>query len=179
MVSVSDYVENAMKKLTEHDELVWENSFRRRAIRWFPLKDKCERCRSAPAVDRHHKDGNVRRNVASNIAHLCRRCHMIEDGRVEQLVRRNKEVLRFSRIIPPKPCSICSRMSKPTWKGRCHRCDIYLRRHGHEWSPIEPKTHCKFGHEFDESNTWICKQGTRHCRKCHAEREARRRQKRI
>jgi hypothetical protein len=28
------------------------------------------------------------------------------------------------------------------------------------------KTHCKHGHEFDEANTYIAKNGTRHCRAC-------------
>ena len=34
---------------------------------------------------------------------------------------------------------------------------------------------CKKGHPFDEANTWTEKNGQRHCRKCHAEREALRR----
>lgn len=31
-----------------------------------------------------------------------------------------------------RPCSICSAMVKVTWKGRCHNCDMYFRRHGIE-----------------------------------------------
>lgn len=30
------------------------------------------------------------------------------------------------------------------------------------------KTHCKYGHPFDEKNTYIYKNGGRHCRKCDA-----------
>lgn len=33
------------------------------------------------------------------------------------------------------------------------------------------KTHCKYGHEFNEANTLITKEGWRSCRKCHADRQ--------
>lgn len=49
----------------------------------FALAAVCERCETAPAVDRHHKDGNPLNNVAGNIASLCRRCHMEVDGRIK------------------------------------------------------------------------------------------------
>ena len=55
------------------------------ARRWFALPDICERCREAPPLDRHHKDGNPQNNAADNIAFLCRRCHQVEDGRYERL----------------------------------------------------------------------------------------------
>ncbi len=32
------------------------------------------------------------------------------------------------------------------------------------------KTHCKWGHPFDDGNTWIEKDGSRHCRECDANR---------
>lgn len=34
-------------------------------------------------------------------------------------------------------------------------------------SPLVNKTHCKSGHEFTFENTWIEKNGARHCRACH------------
>lgn len=34
---------------------------------------------------------------------------------------------------------------------------------------------CKRGHPFDEANTWYEKNGCRHCRKCHADNERRKR----
>ena len=37
------------------------------------------------------------------------------------------------------------------------------------------KTHCKFGHPFDEKNTYIRKNGSRECRKCDAIRMAKKR----
>ena len=40
--------------------------------------------------DRHHIDGNGRNSDPSNILVLTRRDHMIEDGRMEALIKRNK-----------------------------------------------------------------------------------------
>jgi len=37
------------------------------------------------------------------------------------------------------------------------------------------KTHCKNGHEFTEANTFMTKEGWRACRRCHADREKKRR----
>lgn len=37
------------------------------------------------------------------------------------------------------------------------------------------KTHCKQGHEFSEANTYTAKNGGRHCRRCKADCEQRRR----
>jgi hypothetical protein len=51
---------------------------------WFPLAEKCERCETDGAVDRHHKDGDPFNNVPENIASLCRRCHMEVDGRLHR-----------------------------------------------------------------------------------------------
>lgn len=39
----------------------------------------------------------------------------------------------------------------------------HFRRHGNK---------CRKGHEFTPENTWVEKSGQRHCRKCHADREA-------
>jgi NUMOD3 motif len=45
----------------------------------------------APAADRHHIDGDGRNNEPDNIEFLCRRHHMIEDGRMDRLrVRMSK-----------------------------------------------------------------------------------------
>jgi integrase/recombinase XerD len=57
---------------------------RQRARYWFVLADVCERCNEAPAVDRHHVDGDPLNNVLENIQSLCRRCHMDVDGRLYQ-----------------------------------------------------------------------------------------------
>jgi HNH endonuclease len=44
-----------------------------------------------------------------------------------------------------------------------------LDRHHHKI-----KTHCPSGHSYDEANTYIHRNGSRKCRKCHTERENRR-----
>lgn len=100
---------------------------RHRAKRLYPLKD-CERC-GVPATDRHHKDGNTGNNSPGNIARLCRRCHMVEDGRLERFkesARRNGAL----RKQPPKPCINCGVLAKPRRKKLCHRCADYFGRTG-------------------------------------------------
>lgn len=53
------------------------------------------------------------------------------------------------------------------------------RRRGVGFSGVNyRKTHCKHGHEFDERNTYRDAKG-RHCRRCHALREADRRERRA
>lgn len=56
-------------------------SGRSRALRRF-TKKPCEICGEPQKVDRHHVDGNTKNNEPSNLRYLCRRCHMIEDGRM-------------------------------------------------------------------------------------------------
>ncbi len=54
---------------------------RTRALRLFPVIGPCVVC-GAPKTERHHIDGNTANNAASNIEALCRRCHMVKDGRL-------------------------------------------------------------------------------------------------
>ena len=61
------------------------NSGRNRTIKRFKI-DKCEIC-SKQAIDRHHKDGNTLNYKKDNIQFLCRRCHMIIDGRLKKFNR--------------------------------------------------------------------------------------------
>lgn len=71
-----------------------EHSGRFRAQRAFKELGMCSRCSKKKATDRHHKDGDTRNNNPSNIAFLCRRCHMVEDGRMVNLVVRNKRSVK-------------------------------------------------------------------------------------
>lgn len=66
-----------------------------RARRYYPL-DKCELC-GAPATDRHHRNGDHRDNRPENIAGLCRRCHMSEDGRLARFIALNPSGWRHPR----------------------------------------------------------------------------------
>lgn len=43
----------------------------------------------------------------------------------------------------------------------------------------QKKTHCKQGHEYDEKNTRVTKDGKRYCRACDRERDAERRKNKI
>ena len=93
-----------------------------RARRKFKLNN-CEDCGKL-AIDRHHEDGNPGNNSAENVFSLCRRCHMIRDGRLEKL----------RKMCPPtkdpKPCTNCQKLSKPLRRGLCHACNEYMRRNG-------------------------------------------------
>lgn len=125
----------------------------------------CEHC-GKPACDRHHKDGNTLNNETSNIAILCRRCHMVVDGRLA--------VIRVSgkprRAAVVSVCKVCGNEYRPLRSGRCLRCASYFYRRGEE-RPANPRTvcHCPRGHEYTEANTRIDKSGCKNCRACRAE----------
>lgn len=111
---------------------------RARAQRRYSLEGGCQDC-GKPATDRHHKDGNTGNNIASNIAILCRRCHMIADGRLERF--------KATRLKPkpPKACLVCGRIgtSSATMylrQGRCNRCSAYFKKHGKERPMVERVT---------------------------------------
>ena len=87
----------------------------------------CEKC-GEPGTDRHHKDSNTGNNDRSNIAILCRRCHMSIDGRLDALKKRLAG--RPMEITPPQPCSNCSVPYKPLRRGLCAACSVYLSRTG-------------------------------------------------
>lgn len=59
---------------------------RKRALKAYPNVGPCTRC-GAPKAERHHIDENTANNDPSNIAILCRRCHMLVDGRLEAVRR--------------------------------------------------------------------------------------------
>ena len=55
---------------------------RNRARARYKQKRPCVVCNS-PQTERHHRDGNTFNNEQGNVPFLCRRCHMIEDGRMK------------------------------------------------------------------------------------------------
>lgn len=107
------------------------NSGRRRARTAFPILTPCENCGRTDDVERHHKDANTLNNDRSNIAMLCPRCHMKEDGRYYRLAEIGK-AQAIRNIQPPKNCLVCGRIFKPLRRGRCECCDWYFRTHGAE-----------------------------------------------
>lgn len=81
---------------------------RQRAQKLYKLPDNCERCGSTKSIERHHKDENTLNNAPENIAFLCRKCHMIEDGRLEKLRGEEAEI---TDLI----CAVCAKsFSVPT-----------------------------------------------------------------
>ena len=52
---------------------------------------------------------------------LCRRCHMVEDGRMAAL--KAKQPHQRGDVFSPKPCVECGRAYKPLRKGLCKCCD--------------------------------------------------------
>lgn len=62
-----------------------KTSGRARAIRMYAFLGECQKCGERPAYDRHHKDGNTANNDPANVLFLCRSCHMIVDGRMNNL----------------------------------------------------------------------------------------------
>lgn len=73
---------------------------RDRASRWFIVSRFCEKCNRKIHIERHHKDGNSLNNDRQNLQFLCRRCHMEEDGRMQQfnsLIRKRDEKGRFMK----------------------------------------------------------------------------------
>ncbi len=119
------------------DELANLEGYRKRARVRYKLPAKCRYC-DAPPTDRHHKDGNPRNNLPSNIDFVCRRCHMVEDGRLARLVAVARATAPL-RVTVAKRCVNCNGTSKPKplRKGRCHKCNEYLRRTGRERPPIQ------------------------------------------
>ena len=49
---------------------------RHRAQRGYRRLGRCARCRSAPAVDRHHRDNDPGNNTRDNVMFVCRACHI-------------------------------------------------------------------------------------------------------
>lgn len=90
----------------------------------------CQCCEGRVAIDRHHKDGDIENNSPDNIELLCRRCHMMKDGRLRSLAR-----LPRRPPASPKPCSNCGTPYKPLRKGLCDRCYSFHRKHGFKWTP--------------------------------------------
>ena len=88
---------------------------RQRARRWYPTRRFCETCGVAPA-ERHHRDGNQMNNEESNIAWLCRACHMAIDGRLTRSAARGRTMAIHTR----ETCVVCGASFRA--KGKVRRC---------------------------------------------------------
>ena len=86
---------------------------RARARRRYPL-GPCEKC-GAPGTDRHHKDGNLDDYSRENILILCRKCHMVIDGRLAKMPHPGGKRITFS-------CSKCGSAKMPFRRTLCGKC---------------------------------------------------------
>jgi hypothetical protein len=117
----TDYLELGKRRWKDNPSSSAAHS---RAISHYGVLGVCMDCGKLRTVERHHKDGDPANNEASNIAFLCRRCHMVVDGRLE----------RFRQLRPPvrpaKICSECGKFSAGKYlrRGLCHACNERKRR---------------------------------------------------
>jgi hypothetical protein len=58
---------------------------RKRAEKMYPHAGPCVEC-GAKKSERHHVDGDTSNNAPGNIKFLCRRCHMVADGRLARFI---------------------------------------------------------------------------------------------
>ncbi len=111
-----------------------------RAQHWFP-SGPCEKCGSLNG-ERHHKDTNTLNNDPSNVEMLCRRCHMLEDGRLERLCETARRVNAAGRAI-----------AVAILKARTH-C-----KHGHEYTTentriVNGHRHCRKCRKAVDAERW-------------------------
>jgi len=96
-----EHIEKRKRFGAEHPNWKGENvtkkGGRTRAQRLYPNIGPCSECGN-PRSERHHKDDNPANNVPSNIAILCRSCHMRKDGRLAQIS--NRSTRRIEAILP-------------------------------------------------------------------------------
>jgi hypothetical protein len=96
---------------------------RKRARAVVPKMVACMRCGSRDKrLERHHVDGDTGNNSVLNIRIVCRRCHMVIDGRLDKLKTAGPTPQ------PPKPCDECGKLAKPLRRGLCHACNERKRR---------------------------------------------------
>jgi uncharacterized protein YlaI len=93
---------------------------RQYARRRFRLPAICAECEVAPAVDRHHWDGNPLNNAPTNLYPVCRACHLRIDGRIEAM---------RERIARMQAASRGAKLGRATCSN------------GHPWTPETTYTH--------------------------------------
>ena len=61
---------------------------RHEAEKLYEIGGPCENGCGGIAVDRHHLDDDTTNNAPENVMRVCRRCHMLLDGRLERAAER-------------------------------------------------------------------------------------------
>jgi DNA-directed RNA polymerase subunit RPC12/RpoP len=93
-----------------------------RARRWYPNRAACEVCGSS-VTEIHHRDGNPLNNAPGNVAYLCRRDHMIADGRLQTLAQPSPDSLQrradaVRRSYTPELRALRRRQAADRWRER-------------------------------------------------------------
>ena len=104
--------------------------------------ESCERCgKETTFLDLANKGKYVR--SFKQWWFLCRRCHMVTDGRLQKLIDNDKGRVRRP---PEKPCEACGKIFKTKWskqKSCSPECALALKTAGsrRRWRNAETKTH--------------------------------------
>lgn len=113
---------------------------------------------------------------------LCRRCHMIEDGRL----RKFKQMASKPKPRGPMlPCANCLRLAKPLRRDLCSTCSSRQRYYRKTESgenvgavlareraraqgvrPAGKASHCRAGHPLVDGNILLESNGARRCKTC-------------
>lgn len=100
-----EYIAKRIKSGPEHQNWIGDavstKGGRTRALRMYEARN-CEDCGSSRA-ERHHVNEDTSDNSPGNIKFLCRRCHMMEDGRLAAFIlmakARSVEVIAIAAAI--------------------------------------------------------------------------------
>lgn len=80
-----------------------------------PKTKFCGKCKKSPPLDLANISQKYKRDL-SDWEWLCRRCHMVKDGRL-------KKFLSFPHIRrPPIICKICKSLKEHCGRGLCQKC---------------------------------------------------------
>lgn len=146
-------------------DAVTKSGGRQRARRLFPGPQICEIAGCGKQAERHHKDDNTANNDPSNIAFLCRRHHVLADGRMSRLALRAAQ-----REVSMRPRT-------PEHRAKIGAAHLGMRRSDEaraamsaamkaSYARRDRPAYCPQGHAFDDGNTYVSKDGRRNCRAC-------------
>lgn len=95
-----------------------------------PKPKLCEFCKKVPPIDLANISQRYYRKL-TDWNWLCRKCHMLSDGRLKNLIKKNKSLIG-KIIAKPIKCKICKRVSRNKGLGLCsicyHRVSYYRRQ---------------------------------------------------
>lgn len=138
----------------------------------------CQDC-GGIAHDKICSDYDAFFSIKENVYFLCRRCHMIRDGRMEKLKEVGKNNSEKAKKEESR-CNNCGTNYKPLRKGRCDSCYTFYRKYRSE-KPVEnkefdPRLFCDCGKQKNirSKHCYFCSKkrsvdeaGEKLCRQCN------------